>query len=193
MNKIWFTADTHFGHNNILKYSKRPFASIEEHDRQLLQNWNDHVMPTDIVYHLGDVCFGNKVRYNLYALNGIKYIIIGNHDHHKLDIIKKNVTSIQDVKLIRIPDADCANKRMGGNQLIFLSHYAHRVWPHSHHGAFHLYGHSHGSLFNDIPLTMDVGVDSIAKWLGGKKEDYRPISYDEVKIYLQEENEKWLS
>lgn len=29
---VWFTADTHFGHDKIRVYCKRPFASIEEHD-----------------------------------------------------------------------------------------------------------------------------------------------------------------
>ena len=31
MNKIYFTADLHFGHSNILKHSpKRPFSDIPE-------------------------------------------------------------------------------------------------------------------------------------------------------------------
>ena len=28
--QVWFTADTHFGHGNIIKYCQRPFMSREE-------------------------------------------------------------------------------------------------------------------------------------------------------------------
>jgi len=29
---IWFTADTHFGHLNVIKFCNRPFTSAEEDD-----------------------------------------------------------------------------------------------------------------------------------------------------------------
>jgi hypothetical protein len=48
-----------------------------------------------------------------------------------------------------------------GKQGIVLCHYAMRVWPHSGHGAWQLYGHSHGNLPDDpLSLSMDVGIDS---------------------------------
>ena len=62
MPERFFTADTHFGHANILKHeaASRPFASIEEHDEQLVQNWNAVVGPKDTVWHLGDLGWGRK-------------------------------------------------------------------------------------------------------------------------------------
>jgi calcineurin-like phosphoesterase family protein len=54
---IWLTADTHFGHTNILKYCGRPFSSIEEMDETLINNWNNKVNQDDTVYHLGDFSF----------------------------------------------------------------------------------------------------------------------------------------
>lgn len=60
---------------------------------------------------------------------------------------------------------------------VFLSHYCHVVWHHSHRGVYHLYGHSHGNLEawreEHMPsaLAMDVGVDC---W------DARPLSFVEI-------------
>ncbi len=33
---VWFTSDTHFGHDAIRRYCNRPFASVEEMDDQLI-------------------------------------------------------------------------------------------------------------------------------------------------------------
>jgi calcineurin-like phosphoesterase family protein len=54
-NNIWFTADHHFGHANILRYCKRPFADVEEMNAALVENWNRVVTKGDTVYHLGDL------------------------------------------------------------------------------------------------------------------------------------------
>ncbi|MCF6303155.1 MAG: metallophosphoesterase, partial [Devosiaceae bacterium] len=72
MSKIWFTADTHFGHQNIIKYSNRPFADVKEMDAALIENWNARVKKGDIVYHLGDVglCAPEKLRKILDSLHG---------------------------------------------------------------------------------------------------------------------------
>ena len=55
----FFTSDTHFGHNNIIEYCKRPYTSVEEMDAALEKNWNEVVKPDDLVYHLGDLAIDN--------------------------------------------------------------------------------------------------------------------------------------
>lgn len=57
---IYLTSDTHFSHANIIEYSKRPFANVDEMDEALVNNWNKVVTPKDIVYHLGDVIFSKN-------------------------------------------------------------------------------------------------------------------------------------
>lgn len=64
---------------------------------------------------------------------------------------------------------------------IWLSHYAHRVWPQSHYGSFHLYGHSHGNLPDDErSLSFDVGIDVLNA----------PISYNDVVERMK--SKKWI-
>lgn len=82
MPETWFISDTHFGHKNILEYEKdaRPFANIEEMNEAIIDRWNSTISHKDLVYHLGDFCFG---KYNLILaerLKGRKKLIMGNHD-----------------------------------------------------------------------------------------------------------------
>ncbi len=76
---VWFTSDTHFAHRNVIEFCKRPFASIEEMDEEIIRRWNERVEPGDRVYHLGDFAFGDHDPY-LSRLNGMKNLVIGNHD-----------------------------------------------------------------------------------------------------------------
>jgi calcineurin-like phosphoesterase family protein len=92
MNNVWFISDTHFGHKNILKYEaeRRPFNSIEEHDEVLIQNWNSCVKKNDTIWHLGDVCFGaNTLDRVIPRLNGVKRLVLGNHDCYPMDLYLK--------------------------------------------------------------------------------------------------------
>jgi calcineurin-like phosphoesterase family protein len=82
---IWFIADTHFGHKNIINYENRPFNNIEEMDEAIISNWNSVVDKEDIIYHLGDFAFSHnkeELKILLERLNGRKVLIMGNHDLH---------------------------------------------------------------------------------------------------------------
>ena len=80
---VFFTADMHFDHRAIINMKNRPFESVEEMDRILLQNFNSVVRQNDTVYILGDICHHMKIEDadNLIRkMNGKKYLIVGNHD-----------------------------------------------------------------------------------------------------------------
>ena len=134
---IYFTADTHFQHKNIIKYCNRPFFNIEEHDETLIDNWNKVVKDDDIIYHLGDFCFSdhNKI---LRRLKGKIIFIKGSHD--------KWLTHPYIINLV-------IDKKP-----ITLCHYAMRVWHRSHYNSWSLFGHSHGNLKGQ-GKSFDVGVD----------------------------------
>ena len=94
MRDIWLISDTHFQHANILTFTDSNtgklvrgdrFSSVEEMDEAMMDNWNSVVKPGDIVYHLGDVMFGNKDQFlpKWNKLNGQKRLVVGNHDDIK--------------------------------------------------------------------------------------------------------------
>lgn len=78
--RLFFTSDTHFGHENIIGYCDRPFKNVGHMDETLIRNWNATVTPDDQVFHLGDFCIkGNYHKYRK-RLNGNIIHIKGNHD-----------------------------------------------------------------------------------------------------------------
>ena len=85
-NRVFITSDPHFSHRKIIEFEAkyRPFKTIEEHDETLVSNWNSEVKPNDTVICLGDVGFGKDFFKYLARLNGIKKLVMGNHDHYPI-------------------------------------------------------------------------------------------------------------
>jgi calcineurin-like phosphoesterase family protein len=78
---LWFTSDEHYGHRNIIEYSKRPFTSVEEMTEVLVERHNARVKVYDTVIHLGDFSLSEKyVAAVMPRLNGSHFLIVGNHD-----------------------------------------------------------------------------------------------------------------
>ncbi len=166
MNKTFFSSDLHGSHNRILQYSPNRAAlynNIQEHDEGIIKNWNSVVGKNDTVWLLGDIAICGFERLNAFVwqLNGRINVCLGNHDKLKHLIKTNRFESIQDVKYTAIQ-----------GQTMFMSHYAHRVWPKSHRGSWMLYGHSHGTLRDDPhALSIDVGVDC---------HNMFPISFEQI-------------
>lgn len=198
-NEIFFTSDLHFGHGNVIKYSNRPFMdqferheydkakanltpaeyreferrfklsrqTVERMDNTMIERFNSKVLPNSTVYILGDVAFYKEVSTTISLLkrmNGRKILIAGNHDKYMVKdrAFRDCFEQVRDFMEIKHE-----------NQSITLCHYAMLTWNKSHHGAWMLHGHSHGSLPDDnTQLRIDVGVDC---------HDFYPISFSEVK------------
>ena len=45
--KVFFVADTHFGHEAMIRFENRPFKDIRDMEYQLIKNWNEIVAPED--------------------------------------------------------------------------------------------------------------------------------------------------
>lgn len=157
---IYFTSDTHYGHANVIKFCNRPFADVDEMERELIRRWNVVVGKGDTVYHLGDFgfCKYADVQRILSSLNGEKHLILGNHDGKDVER-SKHWRSIRDYHELRVDGVK-----------VILCHFAFRVWNKCHHGSINLHGHSHGSL-PGTSQQCDVGVDC---W------SYAPVGLPEI-------------
>jgi calcineurin-like phosphoesterase family protein len=154
----FYTADLHLDHANIINLSHRPFSTIDEMNQSLIDKWNKKVTNGDEVYVLGDFSWANGIRTNefLNQLNGLIYLIKGNHDYFLDDknFNKSKFAWIRDYAMI---------KDEGYN--IALFHYPVAVWDKQHHGSLHFYGHVHNNVDTQHPLlyalhnAYNVGVD----------------------------------
>lgn len=141
MNKVFFTSDLHFGHENVLKFDNRPFASVDEMDAELIRRWNNKVGKGDLVYVLGDMIW--KTRNDdavsiLKELNGQIYLIKGNHDKFLHNAkVKKLLAGIKDYDSISV------NLDDGTKKMCFISHYFTPFYIGHYYGGIHLHGHSH--------------------------------------------------
>lgn len=160
----WFTADTHFGHANIIRSCGRPFPDAPAMDEALLDAINSAVGPDDTLYHLGDFAWRRTEEYRARVRCRNVVLVLGNHDPQGRDGQPK------DRLLAAFSGVYVALRIRAGGRACWLSHCAMRVWPGSHHGSWNLHGHSHGKL-PAWTAAMDVGVDC---------NGYRPISMPEV-------------
>lgn len=82
MSIVRFIGDLHLGHVNMA--IKRGFKTVEDHDNHIIQCWNSVVHKRDTTWILGDVTMeSSKSYYLLNYLNGIKKVVLGNHDMSK--------------------------------------------------------------------------------------------------------------
>ena len=163
---IYFTADLHFGHENIIKFCKRPFDSIEAMDKAMIANYNAAVQDDDEVYIIGDFTRSKQAaKAYLSVLNGKKYLVAGNHDNFIDDfnadgwfewVKEYAVINYKGVKFI-------------------LCHYPIAEWAGFYKGTVHLHGHIHNrpvESWNPAKIrAFNVGVDVCG---------YKPVSMDEI-------------
>lgn len=82
MSKVFFVSDHHFGHSGIMDFESRPFETVDDMNKVMIDRWNAVVRPEDKVFHLGDFSFLNKEKTAgiVSQLRGYKHLILGNHD-----------------------------------------------------------------------------------------------------------------
>jgi calcineurin-like phosphoesterase family protein len=170
--KTFVTSDWHHSHANIIKYSKRPYANIDEMHEALIKNYNAVVGHEDMCYFLGDMSFSRNFSSiaSFYSrLNGTKVLVFGNHDKDHRENFKNTEIS---------PFTECLDYREGAMSLdgesvfVVMSHYPMLQWNHGHHGSLMLHGHCHSdNKMNEGTRRYDVGVDG---------NNYTPVDIQEL-------------
>lgn len=168
---IYFIADMHFHHENVIEFSHRPYKTVDEMNKQLIKNWNSVVAsPKDKIYILGDFLYrgtGEQANAILKQLQGKKFLVKGNHEQY----LKDKAFDLSLFEWVKDYHTLKYYKRK-----FVLFHYPILEWDGYFRVAIHLYGHVHDtqtSHFDSIsgPRAVNVGADMIG---------YKPISIDEV-------------
>lgn len=145
---IWFTADLHLFHENVIKHDGRPFKDIHEMHEYILNQWNNQIKPEDHVFILGDTiwkCSLKKIVNFNNNFNGIKHYILGNHDKEKY-YIKACLNTEHTVDRLAKISVIYNNKK----QEIILCHYPFESWEGINRRVWHLHGHIHNK---ELPKT----------------------------------------
>lgn len=167
---LFLTSDTHFGHENIIKYCSRPFTSADEMDAEMITRWNIVVQPDDVVIHLGDIAFKNRrqVEEIVSKLNGKVYLVVGNHDDPpKIRRTKCFAGVSYDTKVGSVIVPELTELYVNGELVAMLSHYPKGEWYDGEKKIPFFFGHIHTSEIKkiedgpyDVIGSYDVGVDN---------------------------------
>lgn len=162
----WYTADPHFGHENVILFCGRPFRHAAHMDDVLLENLHSRVGAEDDLWILGDFAFGPKAKDPKYLnmLFGLlpgarKHLIVGNHDLEPTLALPWDSVG----HLVEVRDGP-------KNQTHTLCHYPMITWNHARRGALQMFGHVHNN-WHGSRNSVNVGVD-----LWG----FMPVSFDDI-------------
>ena len=183
MGKILFTGDLHFGHENVLAFDNRPFATVDEMDAELIRRWNNKVGKGDLVYVLGDLIWksrNNDAPALIKSLNGLIILIKGNHDRFLHNSKAKSA-------LAGIKDYDdiCVTLEDGTQRRVILSHYFIPMYIGHRYNAIHLHAHSHFSDEADFEIDFaeqlnQMGCKNEIYNVGCMYWNYEPVTLDEI-------------
>lgn len=181
----WIISDTHFLHDNIIVYCKRPFKNATHMNEVMIERWNNRVKPGDLVYHLGDVGLtkGDALEKIIARLNGKKILALGNHD--------KSAQRMMDFGF----DYACESLTISHfNHLLLLTHKPQKM----NLGVnFVLHGHIHNSTPEERVEHQNKGelvhIPSFNINLSVEMINYEPVSLDWViktKVYQDKQGMK---
>ena len=128
---IYYTSDLNIGHKNAIRFDNRPFADIDEMEREIISRWNRKVSDDDDIYILGDIFYHykkDKAEF-LRKLNGKLHLIVDNHDYEMLNT---------GAALDRFESVDNLKRIIDDERMVIICHFPIVSWNMKHHGAYHI-------------------------------------------------------
>ena len=182
--KVWFTSDTHFGHKKIIQYCNRPWNhgkdsngeivvtddDVLNMDNEMILRWNTVVGENDIVWHLGDFALGGKhVAERVFPqLNGRINLVMGNHDHWKINWY-------YDLGFNRVYD-----RKVIIHDFVVLTH-SPLMFLNSNSPFFQIFGHVHNS---EAYATWSKNSCCVCV----ERHNYCPVSWTTIKSTYEKMN-----
>jgi calcineurin-like phosphoesterase family protein len=152
----FFTSDLHFDDDRFSMLF-RPFKTLGEQHKTIIENWNAVVKPEDEVFIVGDVSVTDEGLKYIDLLNGRKYLIMGNYDDPRdRTLLLSKFESVSRYTGLLLKDGS----------FVHLNHYPEKAKPHD----FNLVGHVH-SLWKVQRNMINVSTDT---W------NFKPVSEDEI-------------
>ncbi len=157
---IYFTADFHLDHANIIRFCDRPFRNVQHMNKALIQNYNSVINDDDEVFIIGDLSIKPKsykwsTEQMTRNMKGQKHLILGNHDYFgPFDYIDIGFTTVHTALIVEefvLAHDPSVATAIGDKKL--------------------LCGHIH-KLFKMQGNALNVGVDV---W------DFKPVSIEQVR------------
>jgi len=164
----YIISDTHFGHENIIKYCDRP----KDHDLIMYMNWIATIRNKSNILHLGDVMWykndtpwedGKTLQEMVRSLPGKKFLIKGNHD-------KKSNEWWEGIGFEIMPQRTFFKHN---DQIILFTHYPEDrldiEWNVNIHG--HIHNNSYAILQRDGRTWINVSIEMM---------DYMPVKLRDI-------------
>jgi len=169
--RVWTWSDQHFGHNNILGFSNRPFPNIELMRECMVGNYNDVVDHNDVCIWVGDVAFLRDDAANeiIHQMNGYKILILGNHDIHKNTVKDLHFDEIHLLTTMQVPVKD------GRTFDLVFTHYPMHNLPEKN--VVNIHGHEHVAFLHSMDSSRHINVNC-------ELHNYRPISMQGIMDYI---------
>ena len=192
---IYYTADWHIGHDNVLRFDNRPFKNMSHMCESLIKRFNATVREEDVTYFVGDMGFGtDKMRSVIERLNGTKILILGNHDkkrqammnagfdavlHAASMYISGELVTITHCPLRGVYREDTSDMNGSDGTESWHKEHKHIQFSIEDTGQFHLHGHIHspnsGKSTKILGRQYDVGIPA---------NNYLPVSISTIESWI---------
>ena len=165
--QVWLWSDLHLGHENIIRYTNRPFASVEAMDAAIYANWRNVVSEEGTLVFVGDVAMRRAVSEETWrrvreGAGKRKLLVAGNHD-------LTGSGSLRVAGFDQVSSLLC----LKGDPPIVCTHLPLASLP---DGWVNVHGHTH-----DEPPQRSAHINVSLEQL-----DYQPVSLERVRTLARE-------